>query len=297
MENYIENGNLINENKWRSYIDSLRKGNNICISNKDEALSIINDCLVNSVRKRIDSLDRFGVMFSGGLDSVLIAKICKDLGRQFTCYTIGFKNSKDVVYYEKAAKLLNLKLKIKILNKKDLDEALRIVVILLNNTNPVYISIACVTYLGLKFAKESNEKVILNGLGAEEIFCGYQRHLKENNEEINKESWRGLKEMWKVDLERDYLIAKSLDVDIRTPFIDKDLIMNAMKIDPSLKISKDIKKIILRYFAESINVSREIAHRPKVAGQYGTKINKEMKKLSKQNNFKYVKEYLKSLNK
>ena len=80
MENYIENGNLINENKWRSYIDSLRKGNNICISNKDEALSIINDCLVNSVRKRIDSLDRFGVMFSGGLDSVLIAKICKDLG-------------------------------------------------------------------------------------------------------------------------------------------------------------------------------------------------------------------------
>src|SRR3989338_2357291 len=272
MENYIENGNLINENKWRSYIDSLRKGNNICISNKDEALSIINDCLVNSVRKRIDSLDRFGVMFSGGLDSVLIAKICKDLGRQFTCYTIGFKNSKDVVYSEKAAKLLNLKLKIKILNKKDLDEALRIVVILLNNTNPVYISIACVTYLGLKFAKESNEK-------------------------INKESWRGLKEMWKVDLERDYLIAKSLDVDIRTPFIDKDLIMNAMKIDPSLKISKDIKKIILRYFAESINVSREIAHRPKVAGQYGTKINKEIKKLSKQNNFKYVKEYLKSLNK
>ena len=290
----MDNG-LISETNWKNLIENLKKENVISINNSGDALKILDKCILDAMKKRIKDLENFGVLYSGALDSTVIAKICNDLETDFTCYTIGFEDSKDVIYSEKAAELLSLKLKIKILSQDDLEDALKNVVRILNNTNPVYISIACVTYLALKFAKENNENIVLNGLGAEEIFCGYQRHLKENNEEIHKESWRGLKEMWKVDLERDYLIAKNLDMDVRTPFMDKDLIINTMKIDPGLKINNNVKKIILREYAMSIGVPEEIALRPKTAGQYGSNINNEIKKLAKKNNFNYVKEYLEYL--
>jgi len=103
--------------------------------------------------------------------------------------------------------------------------------------------------------------------------------------------------MWNVDLERDYLIAKDLGIEVRTPFMDKDLIINAMKIDPSLKINKENKKIILRKLAERIDIPNEIAYRPKTAGQYGSLVNSEIKKLSGKNNFKFVKDYLEDLRK
>lgn len=78
--------------------------------------------------------------------------------------------------------------------------------------------------------------------------------------------------------------------------MDEDLIINAMKIHPSLKINKNIKKIILREYAENIGINRELAFRPKLAGQYGSNINNEIKKLAKKNNFIFVRDYLDSLN-
>ena len=297
MEFYINNNQLIKEDTWQLKIDELRKNNTIDVNEEKEALEILDKYLFNAVKKRVDNLDRFGILFSGGLDSAIIVKICKDLGKDFTCYAIGFKDSKDLVYAKKAATLMNLKLKIKILNEDDLRNALINVVKILDNTNPVYISIACVSYLGLKFVKDSDENIVINGLGAEEIFCGYQRHLKASDEEIHEESWRGLREMWKVDLERDYLIAQFMDVNVRTPFMDQDLISNSMKIEPNLKISNSVKKIILRSFAKKINVPAEIADRPKSAGQYGSKINHEIKKLARKNNYKNTKDYLENLKK
>ena len=294
MEIYLDNG-LISEANWKNLIEDLEKDNIISINNEREALKILDKYILAAVEKRIKELDNFGILYSGALDSTVLAKICKDLGKDFTCYTIGFKDSKDIIYSEKAAKLLNLKLKIKILSVEDLQNALSDVVKIINNTNPVYVSIACVTYLALKFAKDNNDKIVINGLGAEEIFCGYKRNLKENEDEIHKESWRGLREMWKVDLERDYLISKNLGINVLTPFMDKDLIVNSMKIDPSLKINNGMKKIILRKYAEKLDIHREIAYRPKTAGQYGSKINDELKKLARRNNFNYVKEYLEYL--
>ena len=292
MEYYLSNLGLISENDWHDYVDNLKKNNFITIKSEEEAFKVLNEFLVNAIKVRVDNLDKFGLMFSGGLDCSIIAKVCQDLGKEFTCYTIGFEGAKDIIYAKKAAKLMDLKLKVKIL---DIDEFIKILlktISILKSNNPVYTSIGCVSYASLEFAKANKEHVVLNGLGAEEIFCGYQRHLLGNSQAIHEESWRGLREMWNVDLERDYLIAKDLGIEVRTPFMDKDLIINAMKIDPSLKINKENKKIILRKLAERIDIPNEIAYRPKTAGQYGSKINDELKKLARKNNFNYVKDYL-----
>src|SRR3989338_5772444 len=55
---------------------------------------------------------KFGVLFSGGVDSALIAKLLKDLKQGFVCYVAGVdKKSDDVVEAQKAAKALGLRLK------------------------------------------------------------------------------------------------------------------------------------------------------------------------------------------
>ena len=297
MEYYLSNLGLISENDWHDYVDNLKKNNFITIKSEEEAFKVLNKFLVNAIKVRVDNLDKFGLMFSGGLDCSIIAKVCQDLGKEFTCYTIGFEGAKDIIYAKKAAKLMDLKLKVKIL---DIDEFIKILlktISILKSNNPVYTSIGCVSYASLEFAKANKEHVVLNGLGAEEIFCGYQRHLLGNSQAIHEESWRGLREMWEVDLERDYLISKNLGINVLTPFMDKDLIVNAMRINPSLKINNNMKKIILRRYAEGLSIPKEIAYRPKTAGQYGSKINSEIKKIAKKNNFVSVKDYLETLKK
>ena len=61
----------------------------------EEALELYHTKLYEAIKKRIPELEQVGVIFSGGVDSVLIAAIAKELGANLTCYTAGTKNSAD----------------------------------------------------------------------------------------------------------------------------------------------------------------------------------------------------------
>ena len=105
----------------------------------------------------------------------------------------------------------------------------------------------------------------------------------------------GLKNMWSRDLTRDFAIAKSLGLDLRVPFLDRDLIKVAMSIHPMFKLDKENKKIILREAAEFIGLKKEFAWRRKQAAQYGSNFVNGIEKLAKKNGFKLKKDYLQSL--
>ena len=51
--------------------------------------------LVDAVDNRVN--DKVAIAFSGGVDSSLLAFLSEKLDRQFTLYTIGFADSKDVL--------------------------------------------------------------------------------------------------------------------------------------------------------------------------------------------------------
>ena len=93
-------------------------------------------------------------------------------------------------------------------------------------------------------------------------------------------------------LTRDYLISEYTKIKVETPFLDKDLIINAMKIHPKLKINDDTKKIILRLLAINLGLKEEFAMRKKIAAQYGSNFDKAIEKLSKRNGFKQKGDYL-----
>jgi asparagine synthase (glutamine-hydrolysing) len=140
--------------------------------------------------------------------------------------------------------------------------------------------------------------VVFSGLGAEEIFAGYERHIgydKKDYSHVQEECWKGLLSMYQRDFLRDFSIAKKYKAELRTPFLDLELIKEAMKIPAELKINKECKKLILREAAEDMGLGEEYSWRKKLAAQYGARTTKAIQKLARKAGFKYKKDYLKSL--
>ncbi|MBS3138790.1 asparagine synthetase B, partial [Candidatus Woesearchaeota archaeon] len=88
--------------------------------------------LEQSVSKRLPQ-KKVGILFSGGIDSSLIAFLAKKLGKNFTCYTSAvldkkFSPPEDLAASEKAAQLLGIKIKIKRITLAQVEKYLKTVV-------------------------------------------------------------------------------------------------------------------------------------------------------------------------
>ena len=103
--------------------------------------------------------------------------------------------------------------------------------------------------------------------------------------------------MWHRDLLRDFKIAKYLGLELKTPYMDLEVIKTAMNINPMYKIDKINKKIILREIAEDFGLDAEFAWRKKKAAQYGSKFDRAILKLAKKHGFKFKADYLNSFSK
>jgi len=270
----IKDNKMISEEGWIKHIDSLK-------TDKKTTKAELKKEIINAVKKRIPN-KRFGIFFSGGVDSSLIAFICKQLKADFICYAVGLENAADIEAAKRAAKLLNVKLKFKILS---LEEAEKIIEKVTEIVGPdvMKVGVGSVVYAAAQLAKKDKIHIFFSGLGSEEIFAGYERHI--SVDDINKECWKGLKNMYKRDFLRDYLIAQNLGIDILTPFLDSDLIKTAMQIPGKEKLNKDYKKLVLRKVAEEIGLAEEIAWRKKKAAQYGSKFDRAILRLAKINGF------------
>jgi asparagine synthase (glutamine-hydrolysing) len=289
LSNIVKKGKLVSFDDWFHYIDSLKT--NKKITEEDKAVEILSKLFLGAVKKRIPE-KKFGIFFSGGVDSTLIAFICKNLKEEFICYTVGIEGSQDIEFSEKVAKDLKLNHKKKVLTLKEIEEVFEKTAKILGKDliNIVNLGVGAVELAAIELAKKDNISIIFGGLGSEEIFAGYQRH--ENSEDINEECWSGLKTTWERDFQRDYAIAKATNTEFLTPFLDTDLIKTSLQISGELKIKEGYKKYILRQTALNLGLKNEFAFRPKKAAQYGSNFDKAIKKIAKAKGFRYKKEYL-----
>ena len=112
-------------------------------SNLEDAISSYKTALYNSIKKRSQDLSRIGIIFSGGIDSVLIAKITKELVPNVTCYTSGIAGSDDIKFSKIIANELDLDLKINELDIRDIENMLPNIlhIIETNNSTQAQVSI------------------------------------------------------------------------------------------------------------------------------------------------------------
>ena len=252
--------------------------------------------LVPLLRKAIHQPEKVAIAFSGGLDSCLLAMFSKE----FQLYTVGLNGAEDLIFAQDAAQQMHWPLKIKILTLDEAEQTIdKVLAIYKKHNVPINVTnigVGCVVYEVLKLAKEDGMKKILGGLGAEETFAGYQRHIAygENFDTgfIQEQLWLGWKEMETRDLARDIAIAKEIGIELVAPFLNRDLVKYGMQIHPALKISKEQKKIILRDVALHFKLPAVFALRKKKAAQYGSKFDRALTKLAKRYKLAYKREFV-----
>ena len=261
-----------NKEDWEKHVDALRAKTTPSTS------ETVKDALINAITSRLPTTP-FGVFLSGGVDSSLLALIAKRHGAQFTCYCAGLEGAEDPAWAPRVAKELGLTLKTKTFVLDEMEELFKRTASLLPTTDVLSVGVGAVIVAAADLAKQDGVTTFLGGLGSEEIFAGYERHAKASD--INEECWKGLRGLYARDLTRDLPLGTALGIDVRSPFLDEEVIVQAMGIPGDKKLNAQHKKVILREIAEQLGLPHEFAWRKKTAAQYGSKFDHALDKLAK----------------
>lgn len=257
------------------------------------AIEAYKRALVSSMRKRTQDFDRIGIIFSGGIDSVIIAWLAKKMVREVICYTGGVEGSSDIAFARKIAKRLNLKLRVNELTHNEVEEMIPEVINTIEHTNAGQVEVAIPVYAAVKLAHEDGIKVMFSGQAADELFGGYSwystivrdgggyaglRHYM--NEDIQL--------LYKETLEREDKITMAHSIEMREPFLDLKLIRLSMKIDLRLNVkgvSDAFGKHVHRKLAQELGIPRDIAYRSKEAAQHGSGIHQVIDLIARNHGF------------
>lgn len=286
-------GNIVEiglDPKGREYQFKKLAGNSlqetdITITDQKTALARYKEELFDAVWKRVVGHERIGVIFSGGIDSVLVAHIAQKLAPEVVCYVSGYPESTDVKNAKKAADAMGLELRIAELDAKSIDAELENIMAAIESTNHLQVDVAIPVFFAVKMAREDGIKVMLTGQAADELFAGYSWYpqvLEQMGPDyLNKGLWNDIKNLYKDTLEREDKITMYHSIELRVPYLDPEVIEAAMSMSEKLKIRNDEVKYIHRKLAERLGVPKFLAWRPKEAAQHGSNVHGELKKVLK----------------
>ncbi len=247
------------------------------VGDERDALERYKQVLFDAVKKRIDGKDSVGIIFSGGIDSVLIAKIAKILFCDITCYTSGFKNSSDIIAATQSSKELGIKLVVHELNQGEIESELGNIISAIESSNHLQVDVAIPVFFAVKEAKKDQMRVMLTGQGADEIFAGYDWYpkiYKERGDDVLGDClWNDIENLYKDTLEREDKIAMYHSIELRVPYLDPQVIDVAMSIPGDLKIKNNHVKYLHRKLAQEIGVPPQLAWRKKEAAQHGSNVH------------------------
>ena len=231
------------------------------------------NALEHAVRVRTGK--RTGVLFSGGLDSSLVALLASHYS-DVVLYTAGAEGSPDLEWARNASDRLGLPLKEYVFDIDDVRDAVPRVIFAIEEPNPMNLAIGIPLYFSTRLANEDGCRLLLSGQGADELFGGYAKYL--NNPALME---RDLLEMGEKNLARDDKIAMLNSVEGRVPFLDLAVVSAALGTPIGSKIGKGTRKAILRKVAVEFGLPKEIAGREKKAAQYGSHAQKLLEKLAR----------------
>jgi asparagine synthase (glutamine-hydrolysing) len=248
-------------------------------SSKDLFKSQLKTDLLRSVKKRIAGLDRVGIIFSGGVDSTILAQICLKLGVKPELYTVGKERSPDLRFSREAADIMGLTLYTHQVTEDEVRRCTPLVLEAIEEWNVMKLGVGMTAFMAAELAAENGLRVLLSGQGADELFGGYHRYLemyKEGYEALQNGLWMDIQQIYVVNLERDDAVTMAHSVELRVPYLDLQVINRAMDIPTHYKIrdhNDRLRKCILREVAAELNVPQFIVKRPKKAAQYGSGIH------------------------
>ncbi|MEZ8185237.1 asparagine synthase B [Shewanella sp. 5S214] len=248
---------------------------------KDNPASIeeLREALEAAVKRQLMSDVPYGVLLSGGLDSSVISAITQTYAKhriendgetgawwpQLHSFAVGLAESPDLVAAQKVADAIGTIHHPIVYTFQEGLDAIKEVIYHLETYDVTTIRAATPMYLMARKIKAMGIKMVLSGEGADELFGGYLYfHKAPNAQAFHEELVRKLDKLHLFDCLRANKAMAAWGLEARVPFLDKEFIDVAMRINPEAKMSKDgrIEKHILRQAFEH-KLPKEVVWRQK----------------------------------
>jgi asparagine synthase (glutamine-hydrolysing) len=253
------------EREWTSY-DAVKDNG----FDMDELRKALED----AVHRQLMSDVPYGVLLSGGLDSSVISAIAKKYAAyriesqgsemaywpQLHSFAVGLVGSPDLAAAQKVADHIGtIHHQIHFTVQEGLD-AIRDVIYHLETYDVTTVRASTPMYLLSRVIKSMGVKMVLSGEGADEIFGGYLYfHKAPNARAFHEETVRKLSKLHLYDCLRANKSLAAWGVEGRVPFLDKEFLDVAMRINPEEKMAKNgrmekwvIRKAFEDYLPESV---------------------------------------------
>ena len=223
----------------------------------------IHDALEEAVHRQLMSDVPYGVLLSGGLDSSVISAIAKKYAAkrietdgasdawwpQLHSFAVGLKGAPDLVKAREVAEYIGtVHHEINYTLQEGLD-AIRDVIYFIETYDVTTVRASTPMYLLARVIKSMGIKMVLSGEGADEIFGGYLYfHKAPDARTFHEETVRKLSKLHLYDCLRANKSLAAWGVEGRVPFLDKEFLDVAMRLDPKVKMApgKVIEKKVLR---------------------------------------------------
>lgn len=239
---------------WESY-DAVR--------NNGASVSELRDALEAAVKRQMMSDVPYGVLLSGGLDSSVISAIARKYAAkrvesgdkagawwpQLHSFAVGLKGAPDLAKARLVADHIGtVHHEINYTIREGLD-ALRDVIYFIETYDVTTVRASTPMYLLSRVIKSMGIKMVLSGEGADEVFGGYLYfHKAPSARAFHEETVRKLGKLHMYDCLRANKSLAAWGVEGRVPFLDKEFLDVAMRLNPEAKMcpGKTIEKRIVR---------------------------------------------------
>ena len=239
----------------------------------------VHHALEEAVRRQLMSDVPYGVLLSGGLDSSVISAIAAKYaqrrvetgGREAAwwprlhSFAVRLKGAPDLAKARMVAEHIGtVHHEINYTIQEGLD-AIRDVIYFIETYDVTTVRASTPMYLLARVIKSMGIKMVLSGEGADEVFGGYLYfHKAPNAKAFHEETVRKLSKLHLYDCLRANKSLAAWGVEGRVPFLDKEFLDVAMRLNPQLKMCPGQtveKKIVREAFAHML--PSEVAWRQK----------------------------------
>ncbi len=226
--------------------------------------------LQEAVKRQLMCDVPYGVLLSGGLDSSIVSAIAKKYAAkrvetngvndawwpQLHSFAIGLKGAPDLKKAREVADYIGtIHHEINYTIQEGLD-AISDVIYFTETYDVTTVRASTPMYLLARVIKSMGIKMVLSGEGADEIFGGYLYfHKAPSAKDFHDETVRKLSKLHLYDCLRANKSLAAWGVEGRVPFLDKDFLDIAMRLNPRAKMCPDDvmeKKILRQAFADML---------------------------------------------
>ena len=223
----------------------------------------VREALMDAVKRQLMSDVPYGVLLSGGLDSSVISAIAEKYSAmrieddsrtrawwpRLHSFAVGLKGAPDLAKARLVAEHIGtVHHEINYTIQEGLD-ALRDVIYYTETYDVTTVRASTPMYLLARVIKSMGIKMVLSGEGADEIFGGYLYfHKAPDARSFHEETVRKLSKLHLYDCLRANKSLAAWGVEGRVPFLDKEFLDVAMRLNPEAKMcpGKTIEKRLVR---------------------------------------------------